>query len=118
MGESVSDDEEEKEPDYRFTLASERTMLAWIRTALGLVAGGIAVEQLVPHFSVGWARTVISLACVVLAIFVAIRSYVRWRAVDRAMRAGAPLPGNPTITVLVVAITMVAVLVGVLIFLG
>lgn len=116
MGESVSPDE--KEPDYRFTLASERTMLAWIRTSLGLVAGGVAVEQLVPNFTVGWARTVISLACVVLAVFVAIRSYVRWRAVDRAIRAGAPLPGNPTITVLVVAITMIAALVGVLVFLA
>ena len=35
------------EPDYRFTLANERTFLAWVRTALGLLAGGVAVRQLV-----------------------------------------------------------------------
>ena len=37
-----------EEPDYRFTLANERTFLAWIRTALALIAGGVALVQLVP----------------------------------------------------------------------
>ncbi|NDV10205.1 DUF202 domain-containing protein, partial [Rhodococcus sp. IEGM 248] len=32
------------EPDPRFTLANERTFLAWIRTSLALFASGIAVE--------------------------------------------------------------------------
>ena len=32
------------EPDPRFTLANERTFLAWIRTSLAFLAGGIAVE--------------------------------------------------------------------------
>ena len=35
-----------REPDPRFTLANERTFLAWIRTALGLLAGGIGVLTL------------------------------------------------------------------------
>ncbi|WP_163540613.1 YidH family protein, partial [Klebsiella pneumoniae] len=35
-----------KTPDYRFSLANERTFLAWIRTALALLAGAIAIEQL------------------------------------------------------------------------
>jgi uncharacterized membrane protein YidH (DUF202 family) len=34
------------EPDPRFTLANERTLLAWIRTALALIAGGVALELL------------------------------------------------------------------------
>lgn len=42
----------------------------------------------------------------------------RWRAVDRAMRQGAPLPHNTAFTVLTTAITLIAVLVGVLVFLG
>jgi putative membrane protein len=33
----------EFEPDYRFTLANERTFLAWERTALGLLAAAVAV---------------------------------------------------------------------------
>jgi hypothetical protein len=36
---------DEQEPDYRFTLANERTFLAWIRTALALIAGGVAVAS-------------------------------------------------------------------------
>src|SRR5207244_3986724 len=31
--------------DYRFSLANERTFLAWIRTALALVAGGVAAAK-------------------------------------------------------------------------
>lgn len=114
----MSPDEEETEPDYRFTLANERTMLAWIRTSLGLLAGAVAIHQVVPHFSYPWARTVIALGCVLLAIFVASRAYLRWRVVDRAMRRGAPLPRNTTVTVLTAAITIIAALVGVLLFFG
>ncbi|MGI5219881.1 YidH family protein [Nocardia sp. CA-290969] len=52
-----TDFEIDREPDYRFTLANERTFLAWIRTALGLVAGGIVVGQL---YSAGSVRPRIS----------------------------------------------------------
>jgi putative membrane protein len=45
-----------REPDYRFTLANERTFLAWIRTALALIAGGVAVVQLVPALSIPGVR--------------------------------------------------------------
>jgi putative membrane protein len=112
----VSDDGDE--PDYRYTLANERTLLAWIRTAIGLLAGGIAIEQLAPRFAVGWARTAIALVCVLLALFVLLRSYARWRAVDGAMRAGAPLPRNTTFAVLTSVLAIIAVLVGVLLLLG
>ena len=37
----------EPQVDYRFILANERTFLAWMRTALGLVAGGVALDQFV-----------------------------------------------------------------------
>jgi putative membrane protein len=38
------------EPDPRFSLANERTFLAWIRTALALLAGGVGLEALqIPH---------------------------------------------------------------------
>ena len=33
-----------REPDPRFSLANERTFLAWIRTALTLLGGGVAIE--------------------------------------------------------------------------
>src|SRR5690625_7704897 len=34
------------DPDARFSLANERTALAWLRTALALVAGGVALTTL------------------------------------------------------------------------
>ena len=36
-------------PDYRFSLANERTFLAWIRTALGFLAAGVGLDQLAPR---------------------------------------------------------------------
>ena len=45
------------EPDARYTFANERTFLAWIRTALGLVAAGLAIVQLLPPFhGIRWGR--------------------------------------------------------------
>jgi putative membrane protein len=38
--------------DYRFTLANERTFLAWVRTSLAMIAAGVAVVQFVPGLSV------------------------------------------------------------------
>lgn len=86
------------EPDYRFTLANERTFLAWLRTALGLLAGGVAVHQLVP--SPAAASVVLAALCVVLAAVLAATSYPRWRRVQIAMRAGEPLPRSLMILVL------------------
>jgi putative membrane protein len=48
-GEHGADTVAEGEPGYRFTLANERTFLAWQRTALGLLAAAVAVVQLVPE---------------------------------------------------------------------
>jgi putative membrane protein len=73
-----------KEPDYRFTLANERTFLAYVRTALGLDAAGIAVTQFV-HPSSSGLRTAIAVAAIGLG-------YVRWRQNEQAMRAEGPLP--------------------------
>ena len=47
---SPDDLDEGVDPDPRFTFANERTFLAWIRTALALVAGGLAVTQVLPSF--------------------------------------------------------------------
>src|SRR5437667_421783 len=41
--------QEGKEPDYRFSLANERTFLAWIRTALGLLVAALALVHLIPE---------------------------------------------------------------------
>ena len=80
------------EPDYRFTLANERTFLAWLRTALALLAAGVAVEQLGTGLDPAWARTALSLGCLALSVVASTGGVLRWRAVDAAVRAGVALP--------------------------
>ena len=87
---------DEAEPDYRFTLANERTFLAWQRTALGLLAAAVAVIQLVPELSIVGARHVLGIILAVLAILTAGMGVLRWHQVDRAMRQNLPLPRHPT----------------------
>jgi putative membrane protein len=83
---------EGSEPDYRFTLANERTFLAWIRTALGLLAGGVAVRQLVDPFEIAGARTALALLAIAGSTVLAVGGYLRWVGVQRAVRRGEPLP--------------------------
>jgi len=82
----------EQEPDYRFTLANERTFLAWIRTALALVAGGVAVVQFAPAFGIAGARHIVSIVLTAGGGALALLAVRRWRAVQDAMRRGADLP--------------------------
>ena len=104
------------EPDYRFTLANERTFLAWLRTALGLLAGGVAVHQLVP--SPAGASAVLAGLCVVLAAALAANAYPRWRRVQIAMRAGEPLPRSLMIVVLTAGLFLLIVAAAVLLVLS
>jgi putative membrane protein len=86
----------EFEPDYRFTLANERTFLAWQRTALGLLAAAVAVVQFVPELPMPGTRHVLGVLLAVLATTTAGVGVLRWQQVDRAMRRGTPLPRQPT----------------------
>lgn len=103
-------DDGEEEIDYRFTLANERTFLAWMRTSLGLLAGGVAVETLVRSFHTAGLRRAISMSCLVLAVIVAIGAYLHWRRIRTAMHRGEPLPGTVLVPILSVGITIVSVL--------
>ena len=82
----------EHEPDYRFTLANERTFLAWLRTSLSLLAAGVAVVQLLPEFSVPGMRGVLGAFLVALAVVTAAGGVLRWRQVESAIRRDEPLP--------------------------
>jgi putative membrane protein len=84
------------EPDYRFTLANERTFLAWQRTALGLLAAAVAVVQFLPEMTVPGLRHALGAAIGVLAMLTAGAGLHRWHQVDRAMRRDQPLPRPST----------------------
>ena len=87
---------EEREPDYRFTMANERTFLAWQRTALGLLAAAVALEQLVPEMAVPGARRLLGVGLAVLAILTSGMGLLRWHQADHAMRRDEPLPRHPS----------------------
>ncbi|PVZ19644.1 MULTISPECIES: YidH family protein [unclassified Pseudomonas] len=80
------------EPDPRFTLANERTFLAWIRTALALMAGGIAVEAFTADIFLPDVRKLLAIALLLLGLLLSASACVRWLNVERAMRNQAPLP--------------------------
>lgn len=98
------------EPDYRFSLANERTFLAWIRTSLALFAAGVGVIGVASRFSTHEGRAAIGAALLVLGALSATTAYRRWRAADAAIRAGRPLPRSTMVLVLGVGMTLVAVL--------
>jgi putative membrane protein len=102
------------EPDYRFSLANERTFLAWLRTSLSLIAAAVAVVQLVPPFEIAHARTVLGVALAVIGTATAAFAYERWSSNERAMRQRRPLPAAGPLLVLSVAIVVVGIVVLVL----
>jgi putative membrane protein len=79
-------------PDYRFTLANERTFLAWFRTALALVAGGVAVVQLVPALAFPGALHVLGILLTVAGGGLSLAAVLRWWRVQAAMRREEDLP--------------------------
>lgn len=95
-------------PDARFTLASERTFLAWMRSSLALLAGGIAMIHLVPEFSTGWVRTTLGLILILLSAAAALVGMRRWFQVEKAIRDGAPMPPPRELRIFAVALTAVA----------
>jgi putative membrane protein len=99
--------------DPRFTLANERTFLAWIRTALGLLAGAAGLLALNVPWPDGAVRA-LALLLTVVGGAAAVLGWDRWRRVQRAMEAGTPLPSGRANAVLPAAVLVVAVVFAVL----
>lgn len=91
------------EPDPRFSLANERTFLAWVRTALALFAAGVALEALQVPVRTGF-RAGAALLFVVLGFVAAVQAWFGWARTERSMREGRPMPGLAVGPVLVVGI--------------
>ena len=107
-----------KEPDVRFSYANERTFLAWNRTALALIAAGLAVTTLLPKLEVDYGRRIIGVPLIALGALVAWTSYRRWEDNERAMRLGEPLPPSHLPRVLAVGIAIAALLAAVIALFG
>lgn len=96
-----------EEPDYRFSLANERTLLAWLRTALALLAGGVAVDAIdlsMPERLQGLLAGLL----VLLGMLCAAASWLRWARSERAIRLRQPLPAANLGLVLATAVVLAA----------
>jgi inner membrane protein YidH len=106
------------EPDPRFTFANERTFLAWIRTALGFLAAGVAIAAVARLAGpVGLEVRLASMVLIVCGLACGILAFRRWMVNERAMRLGEPLPSSPMlliVTAVVAGVALVALVVALL----
>ncbi len=109
----------ETEPDARFTFANERTFLAWTRTALAFVVGGLAIVQLLPPFpGVPWGRHLLGVPLIVLGAVISVASYTEWAHSQHALRRSEPLPRSLLPRILAVTITCLSVVAAVVVIMS
>lgn len=97
-----------KAPDYRFTLANERTFLAWIRTALAFLAAAVGIDQLAPNIAPEIYRESLALILSLFSAGLAYYAYRRWAHNERAMRNNSELAYTKTLSV--ISIVMIVVI--------
>ncbi|MFL6122031.1 YidH family protein [Actinophytocola sp.] len=81
-----------EDPDPRFSFANERTFLAWIRTALALLAAGIGLEAFAPPLAVPGLRQVLAGLMVLAGVATSALAFRRWLRAEEAIRERRPLP--------------------------
>lgn len=107
-----------KKPDYRFTLANERTFLAWIRTALALLAGAVGIDQFSPQLSSPVLRLSLALLLVVSGSVLAAVAWYRWRGNELAMRLDSDLPYTRFLLLIAAFVLIIAFLLAMLLWQG
>ena len=96
-------------PDPRMSLANERTFLAWVRTSLAMIAGGISLDAFVDETIPAGVRVTLSVLLLALGAALAIGSFQRWLAAERALRRGDELPVTGLAPLVAGGLTVVAV---------
>lgn len=81
------------DPDPRFSLANERTFLAWIRTSLAFVAAGLAIEALQVPMAAP-LRTATSVLLIAAGIAATAQAWLGWCRTETALRLGTALPSS------------------------
>ena len=96
------------EPDPRFTLANERTFLAWIRTGLAFIAGGIALNAFTVDIDVDTRKTM-SIIALAIGSVISIWAWMSWARVERSMRERQPLRHSPVLFLLSLTVLAIAI---------
>lgn len=103
-----------QEPDPRFSMANERTALAWMRTSLAIVAGGIALISLASLADLPrWTPLIGAIACLGGGAC-AVRALSGWAHIERSLRLDRPLPAPRALLPLAVGVATLAVVMVVL----
>ncbi|MFE7721459.1 YidH family protein [Nocardia rhizosphaerihabitans] len=97
-----------EEPDARFSLANERTFLAWIRTGLSLLAAAAAV-QVIDGWWPLWFRVLLSAMLTGTGVVCAIQAWRGWFHTEKALRHGRALPDQRVNVILVFALVLAAI---------
>ena len=106
-----------EEPDPRFSLANERTFLAWVRTALPFLAGAVALEALATPLN-PTVRMIAALVLVATALVVVLQAWIGWVRIEKALRNDQPLPSPLTTLPVTIGLLAVTVLVALGLVLG
>ena len=106
------------EPDPRFSFANERTFLAWIRTAVALVAAGVALAAFAAGFGPAGLRRGVAVALILLGGLVSGIAFRRWHQAERALRTRSPLPLPQVAPLLGYGIAALAVLTLIVVLAG
>lgn len=80
------------DPDYRFSLANERTFLAWMRTSLAILAAGVLLDQFSVKLGSQVFVVLVSAGLCLVAAILSVLSYIKWRDYEVAMRHKRVLP--------------------------
>lgn len=100
-----------EDPDPRFSLANERTLLAWLRTGLALVVAGVATVALADLLEPAWLVDAIASVAFVGGAATVLLGYGQWWRTERALRCGRPLPSSG-VTLVVLIVILALALVG------
>ena len=90
------------EPEVQASLANERTALSWIRTALTLIAGGVALATLSGFGDLPLVVLVIAGLAALGGAALGVWALVSWARTERALRLRQPIP-DPSVLPWVVA---------------
>jgi putative membrane protein len=97
---------EQRDPEVQFQLANERTYLAWLRTALALVASGVAAARLLSGQALRWVWELVGVLLILAGVVTAALARRRWRATDVAIREGEPMPASGIAVMIAVVIVL------------
>lgn len=94
-------------------MANERTALAWVRTGLALIAGGIALTSVAAVADLPKFLDVVALLACVFGAVTAVQALFSWQRIERAMRLGEPLPAPTALRWLVGAVVLAGLILAV-----